>query len=285
MSGRILTRRLAAGVATLALAAVAFYGGTALRAMLDPGAAAYAENATYSGPAATAEQVTLDGEEQGIVVLGANQPLHVQTSLGGLSGYQRALQVADRLNSCLADGLQGEQVQTQQVDGAWVVAGGATSLITVNQEEADRWGLTAAELAEIWAVNLQITVDAAWETPAGEQPAEEQPAEQPPAEEQPAEQPAEQAEEQSGEWQPPEPYQDKIVPLLSIGEGKRIGIARINGPSSAVAQVQAVAQLETSYKNTLDVEVYIPISTKVPGQTLSRIQGVGVTGVGDLRIR
>ena len=50
-------------------------------------------------------------------------------------------------------------------------------------------------------------------------------------------------------------------------------------------QVQAVAQLETSYKDMLDVEVYIPISTKVPGQTLSRIQGVGVTGVGDLRIR
>ena len=135
MNGRILTRRLMAGLATLALGAVAFYGGTALRAMLDPAAAvAYAENATYSGPAATAEKVTLDGEEQGVVVLGANQPLQVQTSLDGLSGYQRALQVADRLNGSLADGLQGEQVHAQQVDGAWVVAGGATSLITVNQE-------------------------------------------------------------------------------------------------------------------------------------------------------
>ena len=115
-----------AGIATLALSAVAVYGGTALRAMLDPAAAvAYAENATYSGPAATAEKVTLDGEEQGVVVLGANQPLHVQTSLDGLSGYQRALQVADRLNGCLADGLLGEQVQAQQVDGAWVVVGRA----------------------------------------------------------------------------------------------------------------------------------------------------------------
>jgi len=33
------------------------------------------------------------------------------------------------------------------------------------------------------------------------------------------------------------------------------------------------------------VEIYVPIATKVPGRILDRVQGVGVTGVGDLRIR
>ena len=119
-----------------------------------------------------------------------------------------------------------------------------------------------------------------------EQPPTEEIAEAEPSEEQP---PAgEEAEEPTvavEEWQPEEPYKDKIVAIVSFGEGARLGIARVNGPQSAVDQVQAVAQLETSYKDYVDIEIYVPISTKVPGQTLSRVQGVGITGVGDLRIR
>jgi hypothetical protein len=46
-----------------------------------------------------------------------------------------------------------------------------------------------------------------------------------------------------------------------------------------VDKVKAVALLETHFKNTLEIEIYVPISTSVPGKTLARVQGVGVVGV------
>ncbi len=314
MDRRIAVSWLAAGAALLVLAAAAFWGGVALRAVVAPtGATAFAaegeeaEQPTYPGPEAYAEEVVLDGEEHGIVVLGANQPLRIRTSAGGFTGYERALVVVSRLNSSLAAGLQGDQIQAEQYNGEWVVTGAAHGLITVNQAEADIRDLTRQQLADIWAANLRVAVDTAWQTP---EPTEAEVAEEeqatPPAEDEeaeqeqpPAEEVAETSEEQPPagtqetqeptvaveEWQPEEPYKNKIVAIVSLGEGAHLGIARVNGPESAVDQVQAVAQLETSYKDYLDVEIYVPISTKVPGQTLSRVQGVGVTGVGDLRIR
>ena len=47
--------------------------------------------------------------------------------------------------------------------------------------------------------------------------------------------------------------------------------------------VQAVAQLETNWKDHLDIDVFIPVSTKVPGKTIDRVKGCGVTGLGDFK--
>ncbi len=301
----IVVSWLTTTTALLALVAAAFWGGAALRTLVAPaGATAFAaegeqaEQPAYPGPQAYAEKVVLDGEEHGIVVLGDNQPLRIRTSAGGFTSYERALVVASRLNSGLAAGLHGEQIQAEECDGEWVVTGAGNNLITINQAEADTRDLTREQLADIWAANLRVAVDAAWQTPppAEAEPVEgeaveEQPAEQPSAEEEAVEQPpagAEETEEPTvavEEWQPEEPYKDKIVAIVSIGEGARLGIARVNGPQSAVDRVQAVAQLETSYQDYLDVEIYVPIATKVPGRILDRVQGVGVTGVGDLRIK
>ena len=291
MGKRTVVLRLVAAGVVIVIAVVAFYGGTALRAVLSPMAAsAYAadSNPAYNGPLAEVEKLIVDEAEQGIVILGYNQPLHIQTSAGGLSGYERAVSVAAGLNDGLSAGLRGDQIQAVEQAGTWLVMAGTASLVVTNQEEADIWGLSSAELADIWAVNLAIAVDQAWETPAEQQPTEEEMAEEGPAEteeEVTEEQPGEEEAGAEQEWQPEEPYKDKIVPIVSVGLGKRIGIARVNGPQSKVNQVQAVAQLETKYRDQLDVEIYVPISTKVPGRTLARIQGVGVTGVGDLRIR
>jgi len=320
MDRRIAVSWLAAAAALLVLMAAAFWGGAALRAVVAPtGATAFAaegdeaEQPAYPGPEAYAEKIVMDGDEHGIVVLGANQPLRIRTSAGGFTGYERAMVVVNRLNSGLEAGLQADQIQAAAYDGEQVVTGAGSNLITVNQSEADIRDLTREQLADIWAANLRVAVNAVWQTPppAEAEPVEgeavaEEPAEQPPAEGEAAEQPsaeegaeAEPSEEQppageeeteeptvaSEEWQPEESYKDKIVPIVSFGEGAHLGIARVNGPQSAVDQVQAVAQLDTSYKDYVDIEIYVPISTKVPGQTLSRVQGVGVTGVGDLRIR
>ena len=292
MDRRIAVSWLATAVALLALVAAAFWGGAALRALVAPtGAAVFAaegEQPAYPDIQAYVEKVGMNGDEHGIVVLGANQPLRIRTSAGGFTGYERALVVVSRLNSSLAVGLQSGQIQAEEYDGEWVVTGAGNNLITINQAEADIRDLSRSQLADIWAANLRVAVDAAGQTPA---PAEagpvegeavgEEPVEQPLVGEEAAEQPAVAVEE----WQPEEPYKNKIVAIVSFGEGARLGIARVNGPQSAVDRVQAVAQLETSYKDYVDIEIYVPIATKVPGKILDRVQGVGITGVGDLRIR
>jgi hypothetical protein len=69
---------------------------------------------------------------------------------------------------------------------------------------------------------------------------------------------------------------NKIVPILSVGEGIQVGVAQVRGPASRVKKVQAVAELDTHFKDVLQIEIYVPISTKVPGKKLARVQGVGV---------
>jgi len=127
------------------------------------------------------------------------------------------------------------------------------------------------------------TEEAAQPTGAGEQPSEagqEQPAETAAEETATQEtQPAQVEETATADWVPPEPYDQKNVPILSVGEGIRVGMAQVKGPKSRVDQVKAVALLETHFKNTLEIEIYVPISTSVPGKTLARVQGVGVVGV------
>ena len=262
----------------------AFYGGRAARNCLGPGvSAAYAAD-PEPVPEVGAERVWVDDEEQGILELGEEEILRIQTAAGGLTGYERAMIVAKRLNDALAAGAAASDVAAQQVADQWVVTIGDSSLITANSEEAGQAGCTPAELAEQWANEITIALLTAPPVPAGEEEVGEAALEEPAAEiEEATEEPTE-GSEAAAEWQPQEPYKDKIVPIISVLEGVRIGIARVNGPESAVNQVQAVAQLETHYKNTLEIDVYVPISTKVPGKTLARVQGVGVTGLGDVRL-
>ena len=264
--------------------AVALLVGTVARGYLGPvvPAAYAADPAPEPTPEVVAERLWEDGEEQGVLKVGGAEILGIHTTSGGLTGYERAMIVAKRINDALGQGVAPGEVQAEQVGEMWVVKMGDATLITANAEEAATAGLTPQELAEMWANEISVSLLLA---PPTEELAEEGEAE---AGEEAAEEPAEEAEEggevEVADWQPAEPYKNKIVPIISVLEGIRIGIARVNGPQSAVNQVQAVAQLETHYKKTLEIDVYVPISTKVPGKTLARVQGVGVTGLGDLRL-
>lgn len=76
----------------------------------------------------------------------------------------------------------------------------------------------------------------------------------------------------------------KVVPIVSIGDGTRIGAAQVSGPSSAVNRTKAVAQLETSFQDKLRVKVLVPIDSENPLQQFRRVQGVGVSAIIDLRL-
>ncbi len=83
----------------------------------------------------------------------------------------------------------------------------------------------------------------------------------------------------------------KVVPILSIGiglsspGGAYIGAAQVSGPTEALATVQAVAQIEATFSNTVRVKALIPIDslTPIPG-SFHRVYGVGVTAIIDLRV-
>ena len=268
----------------------AFYVGAAARVYVGGRPpAAYAED---TEPEAVAERLWVNGDEQGVVNVGEDELLLVRTGAGGLTGYERAMIVAKRINDGLVGGIVPEDVRGEQEVGMWVVKMGDVTLVTANPDEAEELGLTRAELAAQWANQIVLGL---FGSPAPEEIAEEEPGEEVTevlteepvevTEEVPelAEETVEPLEEVVEEWQPPEPYRNKIVPILSVLDGTRLGVARINGPRSAVDTVQAVAQLETNYRSALEIDVYVPIATRVPGTTLARVQGVGVTGLADYR--
>ena len=85
-------------------------------------------------------------------------------------------------------------------------------------------------------------------------------------------------------WRPTEPYGDKDVPIISLGRGIRVGVARVSGPESKLGLVKAVAQIESRLAKFGDVEIYVPISTEVPGKTIDRINECAVVGLADLKL-
>ncbi|MFP4250784.1 MAG: hypothetical protein ACLFU7_14075, partial [Armatimonadota bacterium] len=78
-----------------------------------------------------------------------------------------------------------------------------------------------------------------------------------------------------------EAYGSKIVPIVSVGDEPAIGGARVNGPESKLDDVVACTQLETSFQDFVEIDIYVPVRTR---GGLDRVQQVGVTGLGDLRL-
>lgn len=77
-------------------------------------------------------------------------------------------------------------------------------------------------------------------------------------------------------------YATKVVPVLSIGTGKYIGAVQIVGPTAQVDKVKAVGQLEGSFNDIARAKALIPLES-VDITHLSRVQGVGVSAIIDLK--
>lgn len=77
----------------------------------------------------------------------------------------------------------------------------------------------------------------------------------------------------------------KVVPIVSLGTGTRIGAAQIAGPKGdAVNSTKAVAQIETAFKDRLRVKILVPIDSENPLQRFRRVQGVGVSAIIDYKL-
>ena len=77
-------------------------------------------------------------------------------------------------------------------------------------------------------------------------------------------------------------YATKVVPVLSVGTGKYIGAVQVVGPTAQVEKVKAVGQLEGSFNDIARAKALIPLDS-VNVTHLSRVQGVGVSAIIDLK--
>lgn len=77
----------------------------------------------------------------------------------------------------------------------------------------------------------------------------------------------------------------KVVPIVSVGTGTRIGAAQVSGPSEdGVGNTKAVAQLEVTFRDRFRVEILIPIDSENPLERFRRVHGVGVSAVIDYKL-
>lgn len=81
----------------------------------------------------------------------------------------------------------------------------------------------------------------------------------------------------------PETASTKVVPIIAVGSGTRVGAAQVTGPKELVDKVKVCVQVETKFglKN-LDVEVFVPSDSLNPLK-FNRVEGVGVSALIDLR--
>ena len=76
----------------------------------------------------------------------------------------------------------------------------------------------------------------------------------------------------------------KVVPIVTIGSGTRVGAAQVGGTTqAAVDKTKAVAQLEGNF-NRIRATALIPIDSENPIKQFRRVQGVGVTAIIDVKL-
>lgn len=79
-------------------------------------------------------------------------------------------------------------------------------------------------------------------------------------------------------------YATKVVPILSFGGGGYIGAAQIIGSQELVDKTQAVIQIEGDFSGgTFRVKALVPTDSTNP-TNISRVNGVGVSAIIDVRI-
>jgi hypothetical protein len=77
----------------------------------------------------------------------------------------------------------------------------------------------------------------------------------------------------------------KTVPIISVGRGRgAIGAAQVMGTKDRVDQVKAVAQIEGEFLGEFRIRALIPVSTKDVVRDVRRVEGVGVSGILDLKL-
>lgn len=232
--------RVLAGVALLAAVAVA--------------------GARVWGAIATSQARTMDGRQEGEVLIDGKVRLRIRSSAGGYPAPVRAEQVAARLNEALERGATWQSLRIDRVGGEVAVLAGRDLIVTADDFHARVNGTTRYGLAKIWHANLVKGLQALPGAPPATSASTSAPA---------------------VDWTEGD---KKLVPILSVARhGVRVGAAQVVGPKRQVEQVKAVAQLDLVFRDRFRIRVYVPISS-ISLDKIRRVQGCSVWAVGELRV-
>lgn len=263
--GRKIAKGAGLGLALLALALGAFCAGQQVSSALGAGPdSAYAQETAAGRLEVRDRAATVDDQPVGEVLINDEVVLRIRVGACDFSPEERAMVVAKRIRDWTQEEVNPDAlVAVENAEGGAALIAGDSIIVTITEQDAAATGASVAELALTWRDNIAVALGG-----------QAIPTEPPPGTE----------EVTPAEWTPEEPHGDKIVPVISVLEGVKVGAARVNGPQSKVDLVQGVAQLETHFQRILEIDIYVPITTDKPGKTLDRVQGVGVTALGDIRL-
>ena len=192
-----------------------------------------------------AQQVTVDGRQAGEVLVNQQVVIRLRTSAGGSSPYQRAQEVAQRLQSLMSTSMP-QSIVMKRMNGQYVVVAGSTLIVTADPAEARLNGMTTAGLANSWALRLSSAL--------GVNPVD------------------------------PTPVSQKIVPIISIGKGTRVGGALVSGASNRLDEVVAVAQIEGTFGGSVRIRALVPVSTTNVVSNIRRVPQTAVIGLVDIKL-
>ena len=193
-----------------------------------------------------AREATIDGEPVGEVLVDGQVVFRIRTSAGGFSPTQRAEIVAQRLQGLTGDSIQPEDVSMGRINGMDVVMVDNQIIVTADRRHAQLNGTTTSGLAALWSQRLSSA--------AGGNPVASTPVNQ------------------------------KIVPIISLGSGLRVGGALVSGARSRLSEVVAVAQIEGTFGNAVRVRALVPVSTENVVSNIERVPETAVIGLVDIKL-
>lgn len=193
-----------------------------------------------------AQRALLAGAEVGEVLIDGQVVFRIRTSAGGLSPYERAQTVAERLNRLMSKPVQPENIRATVVNSQAVVLMDSEVVITADEEHARLNNTTPIRLAALWALQLRRAVQGLSVTDT--------------------------------------PLAEKVVPIISVGSGTRIGGALVSGNRDRIDDVRAVAQVEGTMGSSVRVRILVPVSTENVVQEIRRVPETSVTGLVDIRL-
>ncbi len=191
---------------------------------------------------------TISGQRAGEILIGNDVVIRIRMAAGGQSAGERARRVASRLQG-LVRGRQvtGREFQVARYNGQEAVMFNDSLVVTADRGEAAANGVSPARLARVWRNNLAGAFNSQVAGYRGET----------------------------------ERTSSKIVPIISIGSGVRVGAARISGPESRVHEANVVGQIETEFQKVARIRIFVPLSNPLK---LARVPQVDVNAYADLRV-
>jgi hypothetical protein len=204
------------------------------------------------------------GNRVGEVLVDQKVAIRMRFDAGGYSVAERADRVASRLNELHREGrLRPENLRAGTVNGQAAVLAGEELVITADWDHARANGTTPHRLANQWRNNLAVALGG---TPVALGAAGSRGDDR-----------------LAGVRAVQEDVRTKLVPILTIGSGGRVGVAQVAGPVARVDEVKAVAQLETDYQDAARIRILVPIASENIVSNLRRVPQVSVTGEAGIR--